>query len=470
MNKFAAVLACLMVASVAIEAKTAQEWAGRSIYQILTDRFARTDLSGNACTDLSDYCGGTFKGIERSLDYIQGMGFDAIWISPVVANTEKGYHGYWAQDLYRINERFGTPQDLKDLVAACHARDIWVVVDVVANHMGNQKGNVNDFSMFQPFNSSDHYHNYCIINNWNNQNEVENCRLAGLPDLKQENSYVRSELNNWIRYLVQTYDFDAIRIDTIVEVPKDFWSGFVKSAGVYAFGEAFNGNPDYVFPYIPAVGAVLNYPMYYTLRDVFQQKAPMTNIKNKLAELSKYGYDLSQQPVFINNHDNQRWLHTSADYTTLKNALAYVLLGKHVPIVYYGSEQAFSGGDDPQNREALFGKMDTTALFYKFISEVNQAKKAVGAGFGNSAYVERYVDNEFFCFSRDQIMACLSNVGSGRDLGTRSVTYHPYADGTVLYDIHLDRQVTVTNNKIDVTITNGQPQIYIPLKLWQVRV
>jgi len=77
------------------------------------------------------------------------MGFDAIWISPVVVNYPNGYHGYWAKDILNINPYFGTAQDLKDLVSACHKKGIWVMVDVVANHMGNTN---TDFSPNVPFN------------------------------------------------------------------------------------------------------------------------------------------------------------------------------------------------------------------------------------------------------------------------------------------------------------------------------
>lgn len=63
------------------------------------------------------------------------MGFDAIWISPVVDNYEEGYHGYDALNLYKINPRFGGEVALKELIAECHKRDIWVMVDVVANHV-----------------------------------------------------------------------------------------------------------------------------------------------------------------------------------------------------------------------------------------------------------------------------------------------------------------------------------------------
>jgi alpha-amylase len=64
-------------------------WKSRSIYFVLTDRIARgsSDSGGGPCGDLGNYCGGTFKGLESKLDYIQGLGFDAIWITPVVAST-----------------------------------------------------------------------------------------------------------------------------------------------------------------------------------------------------------------------------------------------------------------------------------------------------------------------------------------------------------------------------------------------
>lgn len=63
------------------------------------------------------------------------MGFDAIWITPVVDNYDGGYHGYWARDMYKTNSNFGSDNDLKRLVKACHDRDMWVMVDIVANHV-----------------------------------------------------------------------------------------------------------------------------------------------------------------------------------------------------------------------------------------------------------------------------------------------------------------------------------------------
>lgn len=106
------------------------QWRSRTIYQLLTDRFARPDGSTTATCNTSDgkYCGGTWTGIIDRLDYIQGMGFDAVWISPVTKNVEgttaygEAYHGYWQQDLYDVNSHFGTSDDLKALAQALHGR------------------------------------------------------------------------------------------------------------------------------------------------------------------------------------------------------------------------------------------------------------------------------------------------------------------------------------------------------------
>ena len=115
---------------------SAQEWQSRTIYQVLTDRFARNNGDTSGCSNLGNYCGGGFVGLMNNLDYIQNMGFDAIWVSPIVLNTPGGYHGYWAQDFYSVNPNFGTEQQFINLISALHSRNMWIMVDVVANHVG----------------------------------------------------------------------------------------------------------------------------------------------------------------------------------------------------------------------------------------------------------------------------------------------------------------------------------------------
>ena len=173
--------------------KTSEIWRKRSVYQVLTDRFSNPAEIESACADLSKYCGGTWNGITEKLDYIQNMGFDAIWISPIFENSRDGYHGYWTTDFEKVNSHFGSEQDLANLVQEAHKRDILVMVDVVANHVsylrnfneGSDGAEVEeDFSMINPFNSEDHYHEPCVIQDWTDHFQLENCRLAGLPDLK----------------------------------------------------------------------------------------------------------------------------------------------------------------------------------------------------------------------------------------------------------------------------------------------
>jgi len=139
-------------------AGTKEEWKQKSVYQIITDRFWRTDGSTDQCGDIRAYCGGTWKGIQNKLDYIQGMGFDAIWISPIPENKGNDYHGYAALNWDKVNPHFGTEQDLKDMVDAAHAKGMWVMLDVVANHVAPVDL---DFSQVTPFNKPEYYHDKC---------------------------------------------------------------------------------------------------------------------------------------------------------------------------------------------------------------------------------------------------------------------------------------------------------------------
>jgi alpha-amylase len=126
----------LVNAPVKITSHTANEWRSRTIYQILTDRFASTAVdTSKQCSNLSVYCGGNYNGLINKLDYIAGMGFDAIWISPMPTNLGNDYHGYAFLDLYSPNPHFGSEANLKTFITEAHNRDIWVMLDVVGKSM-----------------------------------------------------------------------------------------------------------------------------------------------------------------------------------------------------------------------------------------------------------------------------------------------------------------------------------------------
>lgn len=78
------------------------------------------------------------------------------------------YHGYWAGDFYVTNPYFGTDDDLKNMIIEAHKRDIWVMADVVYNHVGNCKGGPLDYSCIAQFSTNESYHSYCEIKDYNN--------------------------------------------------------------------------------------------------------------------------------------------------------------------------------------------------------------------------------------------------------------------------------------------------------------
>ncbi|MBA3668615.1 MAG: alpha-amylase, partial [Sphingomonas sp.] len=126
------------------------------IYFLLPDRFENGDsandrggLSGDRLvtgfdpTEKGFYHGGDLRGLSQRLDYIQGLGATAIWLSPVFTNKpvqgpkgqeSAGYHGYWITDFTHVDPHLGTDADFKALVDTAHAKGMKVYMDIIANH------------------------------------------------------------------------------------------------------------------------------------------------------------------------------------------------------------------------------------------------------------------------------------------------------------------------------------------------
>jgi alpha-amylase len=149
---------------------------------------------------------------------------------------------------------------------------------------------------------------------------------------------VAQYLKDWVKNLVSKYSFDGIRIDTIPEVPKSFWSGYGAASGVFQMGECFNGDPSYVGDYQKYVTGLFNYPMYYTINDVWKSGKSMKNIQSRFsAEASKFT-DIDALGIFVDNHDNARFLNSQKDHNKFKSALVFALTARGIPFYYYGSE------------------------------------------------------------------------------------------------------------------------------------
>ena len=266
---------------------TLDEWRSRSIYQVMTDRFSLSPHTlWTPCeTALGPYCGGTWRGIQANLDYIQGMNFDAIWISPVVAQlpqyTKDGqsYAGYWQQDLFTLNEKFGTLDDLHALIADVHARGMLFMMDIVVNHMAYNafvSGPPEiQYSVLNPFDDPKYYHNYCEMDySGKNVTSLEECWLGSwfvpLADLRTEDKIVQDMFGDWIQGMVANYSVDGLRIDAGVNVEPEFFTSFMKRAGVFATAEVYHTNDSVVSQWEGTVGSTLNYPVYWPLTAAFQ--------------------------------------------------------------------------------------------------------------------------------------------------------------------------------------------------------
>ena len=307
-------------------AATPDQWAARSIYQVITDRFARTDGSDDDC-NINNYCGGTWAGLAANLDYIQNMGFTAVQISPLQRNLAnntiygEAYHGYWTQDLYELNDNFGTEADLKNLTTQLHDRGMYLLVDVVANEFAYDIGNANmtastpiDYSVFNPFNNANYYDPYCPIVDWNNQSQYQNCWLGyegvATPHFLTQDANVTTVVNSWIHDLVANYSIDGIRIDGAKQIDFDFFVPFIGNASVYAMAEVDDSDPVATCAYQNLTGGLENYPTYYAIIQAFTAG----NMSGLVDLVGAVRNDCSKPQYlanFIENQDNERF----ASYT-----------------------------------------------------------------------------------------------------------------------------------------------------------
>jgi len=189
----------------------------------------------------------------------------------------------------------------------------------------------------------------------------------------------------------------------------------------------------------------------------------MYQIESRLKEYSQKMPNVDILGTFLDNHDNARFLNSQGDNELYKNAITFVLLSQGIPIIYYGTEQGFRGGGDPENREVLWTTgFNKNSVLYKFISTLNAFRKNVTIW--NNPQIQRYADDRFYAFTRGKILVCLTNGGSNAGTLNRSITYHPYTDGTKLCNLFYPSDcVTVTKGAIPITLLHGESKVFYPV-------
>ena len=116
----------------------------------------------------------------------------------------------------------------------------------------------------------------------------------------------------------------------------------------------------------------------------------MKNLAYRWVSNSKYFSDIDAVGIFVDNHDNPRFLHGNDNIRLYKSALTFVLCARGIPFFYYGSEQAFAGGVDPDNREVLWSNFDRTSDMFKFTQTVNRAIHS--QNIQNNIFAEKWAD------------------------------------------------------------------------------
>jgi alpha-amylase len=189
----------------------------------------------------------------------------------------------------------------------------------------------------------------------------------------------------------------------------------------------------------------------------------MYEIKNRYAQEEPDFKDIDALGVFVDNHDNARFLNGNGNHQLFKSALMFAITSRGVPFTYYGSEQGFSGGNDPHNREVLWNNMDTTAEIYTFLAKVNAARQKVQPW--NSEQAEKYVMDDFYAFSKGPMLVALTNQVNN------SVNYvvpnAPFSEGDTVCNIFYpttDCQ-QVKNGSVNVYLDSGEQKMYVEKSL-----
>jgi len=273
-------------------------WRNHVFYQILPDRFSdgkegerplfdREDPERYRAVDKGswmraglEFTGGTLRGIQSKLDYLEGLGVSGLWLNPAFKQRAdlQTYHGYAIQNFLEIDPRFGSRQDLRDLVDAAHDRGMVVLLDIVIDHTGNNwfygpdlTGQVEESLPYRydpPYSVAgwrsgtgacvsaiesledgcwprelqrlEAYNRHGAICNWWNPDPMDpnaEFRRGDFFDLKKLDGYDDAAFDAVIRcyqYWIALSDCDGFRIDAAKHIPKDVCRRFSVAISAYA--------------------------------------------------------------------------------------------------------------------------------------------------------------------------------------------------------------------------------------------
>jgi glycosidase len=362
------------------------------IYLITPDRFANADASNDIIEGLkeskidrsNDYArhGGDIQGITNHLDYIDKMGFTAIWSTPVLTNNMKqnSYHGYAITDLYQPDPRFGTLEEYINLATKSKERGLKFVMDQVANHIGIEHWWMKDLPSKNWINYQKEYLDgkLVITNHRRTTNQdsyaskvdsklmSEGWFVSSMPDLNQKNPLVANYLIQNSIWWIEVLDLGGIRQDTYPYPDKEFmskWAGAIMTEypNFSIVGEEWSLNPLLVGywqnghknkdGYQSNLTSSMDFPMQRAIVDAINGDETWGTGFVKMYEglANDFSYtNPSKIMIFPDNHDMSRiYTQLNEDLTKTKIALAYMLALPRISQIYYGTEILLSDAAKP---------------------------------------------------------------------------------------------------------------------------
>ena len=339
------------------------DWDEAVVYFMMTDRFFDGNKSNNTASGANTYGenpglyhGGDFAGVTAKLKYLQDLGVNTIWITPIVENikgvavTDEGsedvpynaaYHGYWASDFTKLNPTLGTTEEFKTMISEAHKRGMRIMVDIVVNHAGyGTESTFADMLRDKSVSEGD-------IKSWQ----------SGLPDFATENADVRAKLVEWQTAWMKDYGVDYFRVDTVKHVDSTTWAALKNSttkvnSSFKMIGEYFGAG------YASNGSSLGTGQMDADLDFDFNDQATSFvsgNISSVETFLSARNSALNNTYMtgqFLSSHDEDGFKaalmkgkgYTKDEATSAALVAATLqLTAKGIPVIYYGEEVGLSG-------------------------------------------------------------------------------------------------------------------------------
>ncbi|MFD1361031.1 alpha-amylase family glycosyl hydrolase [Lentibacillus salinarum] len=319
------------------------------VYYILVDRFNNGDTSQNDHANLDDpfaYHGGDLQGITEKLDHLQGNGYTTLVLSPIMANAPDGYHGYWIEDFYQVDEQFGTMDDLQELVKEAHDRDMKVVMELVTNYAAETHPMTEDPDKRE----------------WLEENSGQ----ASFPwldktvALDQSNPDVQQFLTDVADYWIEEAGIDGYQFHAADQANKPFLEELTthlqdNNPDLYLLGHILDDESyDGQLTEDTAIQMVENSDLTSIMTDVFANEgAPVAPIYEAWeADGRQEGLTYLDNPY--TERFTQKFLENGRNtLTAWKLALTYLYTAPGTPMIYQGSEIPMGGAGFPENQQLV---------------------------------------------------------------------------------------------------------------------